>query len=63
MIFASALQDAYYRLIEDPKFINEVEVRNTIIAAANLAGDVLSEVRSVKLKKRCTGKTDKRGIR
>jgi hypothetical protein len=31
-----ALQDAYYRLTADSKCINEVEVRNTIIAAFKL---------------------------
>lgn len=35
-----ALQDAYDRLTSDRKFINEVEVRNTIIAAFKLAGGV-----------------------
>jgi len=35
-----ALQDAYDRLVANPTNINEVEVRNTLIAAASSQGDV-----------------------
>jgi hypothetical protein len=36
------LQDALDRLTENPKSINEVEVRNTLIAAAKLVGGIYS---------------------